>query len=250
MNTMDQGNLEGSDLEHRLQHLFGTPALDLTPHAGATTAVLGRVRRARRRRQVVRTGAVGLAAASVLAIGLGTPSLLGDRDARITTPAATATAPTTDDSDELPMTGTGVGRLRLGMSAADARATGLLAEAAADSTERCQVYRGRAGTGIRQVTIGSGGVHSISVNQFIRTKEGLSGESRFEDLRATFGAGLTVDGTASSDRSGAFAGQSVYRAPVDGSPGVSYRFDLDDSEPTDDTRIVGITLENEDPTCP
>jgi hypothetical protein len=221
------------DLDRRLSDLFGGPGLDLAPRTGATGTVLTRVRRVRRRRQAIRVAAVAL----TVVCGGAVVATQGGRPPEAAPPAVSP------NGSDLEIAGTAVGNLHLGMTPAQAEATGLLdpkSRTTDAENPQCQRYEGRSG--VLQVAIGSSGVSYIQVSAFIRTPQGLQIGSTFADLHAAYPG--TVPAVPDTRQS--------YRVPV---PGAGwYEFQLassDDSDraPTAQTRIAGLNLGKEDPSC-
>jgi hypothetical protein len=225
-----------ADLDRQLHEMFRTPGFDLDARPGATAVVLGRVRRARRRRKL-QVAAGSLAAVSVCAVVLGLTNL--PRNTALVPPAERVT--TSQAPAELTMTATGVGPLRLGMSTTEAMATGLLEVGGRVEDSRlpdCLTYTGRQG--LLSVRIGAKGVHSLQVYPFIRTPEGLSAGVRYQDLLDAFPASIPQRPASSP---------GGYRVPVPGADDAWYRFELADGATTVRTRVSALTLENTDPSC-
>ena len=235
------------DLDRRLSDLFGGPGLDLKPRSGATGTVLTRVRQVRRRRQAIQVAAVALTGVCAAAL-LGTQGgrILGEpappaAQQTVTGPRPTASA----GGSDLVIAGTAVGNLHLGMTVAQAEATGLLvigSKTADAENPRCLRYEGRSG--VEQVAIGSSGVSLIRVSAFIGTRQGVAIGSSFSDLHAAYPG--AVPSTPDS--------RDSYRVPVPGAVAGWYEFQLagpDDgnSAPTPRTRIAGLNLGKDDPSC-
>jgi hypothetical protein len=232
-------NINDTELDQRLGALLQGSSLDLAPRQGATQTIVARVGRARRRRRAM------LATAPVLAAAVITGAVLGGRG------VLTGSGPVQPGHHqngvriELVMTGNAVGPLRLGMTRAQAEATGLLVgqgEARDQNHPACLYYQGRQG--ITNVEVGADGVQSIGVYAFIRNKEGIGIGDRYRDLIAAYPGSVPVNGPFQ------VAG---YRVGVPGTSGAWYRFGLYEedgaSPPTPDSRIDELYLENGDPSC-
>jgi hypothetical protein len=246
---MNDDKIDNLDLDRRLTDLFGGSSLDLVPRPGATGSVLGRVKRARRRRRVIQVVGPAMAAACVIGTVLVTQGNLGL--AAPVPPAGTSTATTPSvtvapDGSELEMTGTSVGALRLGMTAAEAEGTGLLDRSSRSTDEEkpsCTRYSG-SNKGVVRAAIGSRGVAEIQVYPFIHTPQGVAVGDRYQDLRAAYPAAVP----ATPD------GRDRYLVPVPGTTESWFAVRLEspsdgDRAPTGLTRISELSLTNDDRSC-
>jgi hypothetical protein len=246
---MIDDDMVNDDLERRLGDLFAGPGLDLVPRTGATAAVSTRVRRARRRRRAIHVAAPILTAACLTGVILATQ---GARDLGASAPPAGSVTGTTDPTSiaspggsELAMTGTAVGRLRLGMTAGEAEATGLLdTSSKTPDAEKpdCTDYSGR--NGLVRVQIGRLGVADIEVYPFIHTPEGVAIGDTYQRLHTAYP--VTVPATPDTRES--------YRVPVPGVVDGWYEFRLEgpsdgNQPPTALSRIAGLSLRNNDDSC-
>jgi hypothetical protein len=228
---------QDGDLDRRLTDLFATADLGLAPRNDAATVVVTRVRRARRRRQAIQI------AGPIVAVALLSVAVASARPFRPPDPPAHSVAGPAP-RHELPMTGTSVGALRLGMTKGQAEATGLLVLPATNPGSSCLNYTGK--NGIRAVRLGSAGVSSIEVYTFIRTAEGTGIGDDYAKLQATYPSLPEKPGRGDS-----------YRVPVPGQSGSSYVFGLlarNDSglpiAPTRKSRVVTLSLRSGDNACP
>jgi hypothetical protein len=236
-------NSDDLDLDRRLGELFQAPALDLAPRAGATSAVLIRVRQARRRRRAMQVAVPALAAAVVAGVLLSVDTLPTLGAPAPAPPAAVPTVPAAPG--ELEMAGTAVGPLRLGMSTAQAEATGLLTGPGTTSdSARPDCLHYSAERSIQLVEIGPRGVHRIMVSPFIHTPQGIAVGDEYKKLHAGYPASVPAVPTDADDG---------FRVPVPGQTGAWYVFELEQADngqpPTQQTRITSVSLTNDDPGC-
>jgi hypothetical protein len=183
----------------------------------ASGLIVARVRHRRRRRHVIEAGA-SIVAVAVLSgavlTGLGARDPGSGRPATKPVPAASGSAAPDQTATELRMTGSSVGSLRLGMSRAEAEATGLLVlPGTVNDNEHpdCRRYDGRRG--IESVLIGPHGVSDIQVYTFIPTPEGAAIGDSYQQVRAKYPALPATPG-----------GETEYRVPVSGAAGAWYVF--------------------------
>jgi hypothetical protein len=141
------------------------------------------------------------------------------------------------------MTATGVGALRLGMTAAEAEATGLLDPSSRTPSPRnpdCLWYTGRDTK--LSVSVGKLGVSRIAVHPFIHTPQGVAVGDSYLKAQAVYPS-LPV----TPDR------REIYQVPAPGGTGTWYTFDLEPTSPnkppTGQTRIEHLSLSNDDPSC-
>ena len=227
---------QDGDLDRRLSDLFATADLSLAPRRDAASVLVTRVRRARRRRQALQI-AMPIAAVALLSVAVASARPFHSPER----PAHSVAGPAL--RQELAMTGTSVGTLRLGMTKAQAEATGLLVLPATNPGSSCLNYTGK--NGIRTVRLGASGVSSIEVYTFIRTPEGAGIGDTYAKLQASYpslpeqpGKGVT------------------YRVPVPGQSS-SYVFGLfaqdQDGQPitpTRESRVDSLSLRGNDSACP
>ncbi len=145
-------------LEDRLQALLDSSGLDLPARSDATGVVVGRVRRAKRRRLAVKTAVPAVLTVIAIGVGIGM-STLPDHHA---TPAVTA-------ADNV-LTGTGLGKLRIGMNITAAKKAGLVGAKIDNSNlaSFCGQYSG-VGEAI-QVSTDRGIIVEIEVDAFATTR--------------------------------------------------------------------------------
>jgi hypothetical protein len=233
------------DLDRRLGELFNGPGLDVAPRAGATGTVLTRVRHVRRRRRALQVGMPVVTAALIAGTVLGSQNV-----GLLSAPAQPAAHPTqTVDADtgrtELAITGKAVGGLRLGMTPAQAEATGLVRLpilAAERGRPECPSYTGKQG--IQTVEMGASGVRYIEVYQFIATEQGVSIGDSYAKLQAVYPASLPVMPTSAVE----------VKVPIPGQSGAWYVFGLEHQDdprqdPTRQSRITHLALESADHSC-
>jgi hypothetical protein len=232
--------MSDNDLDRRLGELFAEPNLALPPRADATGLVLTRVRRARRRRRTAQLAVPVLAAVLLGGVAL---SGLGSRLFAAPAPPAhqTTVAPRVQ---ELPMSGPAVGPIRLGMTRADAEATGLLitpATAADTDGTDCWSYRGRRG--IQNVMVSPSGVVEISVYAFITTGEGAAVGTTYAQVHTTY-----PDATPATPDT-----RTDYRVPVPGQAGAWYVFGFESPDGQSrigpQSRVIALTLTGADRSC-
>jgi len=164
-------------------------------------------------------------------------------DVADTEPEVTDTEPEVSDTqptaDALVMRGGAVGPLRLGMTRAQAEATGLLALPGEGGP--CRQYRGKRG--IEEVTIGPRGVATIEVSPFIPTPEGVAVGDGYRDVRAAYPSAIPRDP----------AGEDEFRVPVPGSSTASYLFAFDPNQSggvsASTGRVTSVYLEDTDRAC-
>jgi hypothetical protein len=227
---------DDNELGWRLAELFAESNLTLMPRPVATGLVLSRVRQVRRRHRAIR---IAVPVLSGVVLGGAAISGLGPWMHAPPTPAARIT--------ELPMTGLSVGPLRLGMSLAEVRATGLVVPANqvwdADRPY-CWAYNDGP-DGIAQVLVSRYGLYRISVYAFIHTAQGDAIGDTYAQLQAEYPDAMpTVPD-----------GRNEYRVPVPGQPGAWYLFTFDTALLTEghpvtrDTRMVELGLVNDDHSC-
>jgi hypothetical protein len=229
---------QDGDLDRRLTDLFATADLGLAPRGDAATVVVTRVRRARRRRRAIQI------AGPIAAVALLSVAVVSARPFHTPDPPPAHSVSGTGLHQELGMTGTAVGALRLGMSTAQAEATGLLVLPATNPGSSCLNYTGK--DGILAVSLGSAGVSSIEVYTFIHTAEGAGIGDDYAKLQATY-----PSLPQNPDR-----GDS-YRVPVPGQSGSWYVFGLYARDaggrpitPTRASRIDTLSLRSSDSACP
>ena len=216
-------------LDQQLTSLFAAPGLTLHPRVDATAVIVTRARRRRHRRSAGQV-AGSIVATCLLSVGMLQARSLG----QFAPPAITGTLL----PGELVMSGASVGSLRLGMTQAQAEATGLLITPAAGSG--CVHYSGKKG--ITTVRIGSAGVSSIQVYSFIRTAQGAGIRDRYAKLQATYPSALPENP----------AGRT-YRVPAPGQAHAWYVFRLEvvtDGDqplpPNRQTRVAELSLQGPD----
>jgi hypothetical protein len=224
---------QDGDLDQQLTNLFAAPGLTLRPRADATTVIVTRARRRRRRRSAIQV------AGSIVAVCLLSVGVLQARSSGEPAPPAHSIAGK-PLRGELVMSGASVGALRLGMTLAQAEATGLLVPPAKGSG--CVHYTGKKG--ITMVKIGSTGVSSIQVYTFIRTAQGAGIGDSYAKLQATYPSVLPENPD----------GRTTYRVPVPGQANAWYVFKMDptalDGTPipfTRETRVMELSLQG--PAC-
>jgi hypothetical protein len=227
------------DLDQQLTNLFAAPGLALHPRADATTVIVTRARRRRRRRTAVQV------AGSIVAVCLLSVGALQARSLGQSVPSPAHSIAGKPLRGELVMSGASVGALRLGMTQAQAEATGLVIPPAAGSG--CVHYSGKKG--ITMVRVGSAGVSSIEVYTFIRTAQGAGIGDSYARLQAIYPAVLPEQPDS----------RTTYRVPVPGTAGAWYVFDMESREnssntgptrTTRQTRVMGLTLTRVPPGTP
>jgi hypothetical protein len=226
------------DLEDRLTALFTGPDLDLPQRHDAASVVVTRVRRARRRRRALQVAVPVVLAVPLLAVELSISSFHHQVDQPLR-PSESATS-----GSELPMAAGAVGSLRLGMTVAQAKATGLLdgtGSQVGTAQSPCLSYAGRRG--ILTVLFDQRGIVQIEVYTFIRTPERIGIGSTYGDLQAAYPTHVPF----------APDGRSEYRVPVAGQPGAQYLITVeaagDSTPPTRLSRITDLALASTDLAC-
>ncbi|WP_253887456.1 hypothetical protein [Actinokineospora diospyrosa] len=206
------------DIDDELRRLFADDRLDLPVRPGATDAVVTGAGRRRRRRQAV-TAASGVLTAVALLIGGITLGGLNTSSAppgqqvlpTLTTTTVQATkvaAPPTSTVVISQMTGSsmsgsvstvpelrpaGFSKIRLGMSVAEAEATGELVALEVKSRD-CKAYNFKAYTAENSMAVGispTDGVVAIFPPPGARTPEGIGHGSPEADVRNAYPAGTT-----------------------------------------------------------
>jgi hypothetical protein len=230
---------QDGDLDQQLTKLFAAPGLAVQPRGDATAMIVTLARRRRRRRAALQM-AGSIVAVCLLSVGvlqarsLGRPAPPANSLGR---PAPRATSIEAPLRGELAMSGSSVGPLRLGMTRAQAEATGLLITPPTGSG--CLSYSGK--NGIVAVQIGRAGVSSIEVYTFIRTAQGVGIGDNYAKLQATYPSVLPESPDS----------RTSYRVPVPGQSGAWYVFDLELTIPdgrtsplpsTRQTRVAALTL--------
>jgi hypothetical protein len=210
-------------LEDRLQALLDDSGLALPPRPDATGVVLGRVRRARRRRRAVQTAVPALLTVAAIAIGVSVFHHPPDD-----TP--------TQGVDNI-LSGTGIGRLKIGMDVATAQDDELLGKNTDElQGQLCQRYEG-TNDFVEEVLVDHGIVTGIKVNLWADTPAGIHIGNTYAQLQKAYPDAPAVQPPAT---------RSFFKAP-DGE-GNEYRVDVEKPEPesgesvTKESRIVGLGL--------
>ncbi|WNV91524.1 hypothetical protein [Umezawaea sp. Da 62-37] len=190
------------DLDDELRRLFRDERLDIQVKPGADQAVVTGARKARRKR-VVLAGAGGtfavaaLVAGSIALAGIGGGVSMEPAGPVLTT--TTGSSPTEPESQpKLPPVSAGgqvgYGKLQLGMSEADALATGLLTPGPDDSTG-CHTYS----TGTQPQTPGAviispaKGILRITLPDYAKTTMGISVGSTAAEVKMRYPAADEYD---------------------------------------------------------
>jgi hypothetical protein len=218
---MSQENLEG-----RLQALLDDSGLALPPRPDATGVVLRRVRRVRRRRRAVQTAVPALLTVAAIAVGISVAHHQPDQ------------TPTQGAANIL--SGTGIGRLKIGMAVTDAQDAGLLGKNTDQKQgQQCQRYEGKGGF-VKEVLVDHGIVTGIKVEVWVNTPAGIYIGETYGELRKAYPNAPMVQPTMAV---------ATFAAP-DG-PGNLYQVDLDTegtlaeggTKPmTEKKRITGLAL--------
>ncbi|MBM7771117.1 hypothetical protein JOD54_001321 [Actinokineospora baliensis] len=206
------------DIDDELRRLFADDRLDLPVSATATDAVVAGAGRRRRRRVAVTAASGVLTAAVVLAGGVALGGLntssappggqvMPTLTTTVTQSSAT-TAPTTLSEAVAQMTGssmtgavstvpelrpTGFSKIRLGMSVAEAEATGELVPLAVKSAD-CKAYRFKSFTSENSMSVGispTDGVVAIFPPAQSRTPEGVWLGTSKADVHRLYPVGTT-----------------------------------------------------------
>lgn len=217
-----------SHLEDRLQALLDSSGLDLPARSDATGLVVGRVRRARRRRRVVQATVPALLTVVAIATGM---TVFYHHDK----PPAPA-SPTV-------LTASGIGDLRLGMTVAEAQAARLIGKRINEgAVKTCAQY---LGTGdVEQVSANNDGVIAkITIDAFANSPEGIFIGQTYADLQARYGDRLGKVNQSSSPA-------TVRVALGNGSSRYTFEFETSDMQRvTAETKISGMSLSRTTDTC-
>lgn len=215
--------MSGDPLEQRLEALLRGPDLDVPARPDASGLLQHRVRRVKRRRQVVQTAVPAVLAVAAMVAGF---TLLpqGEQDA--------GPAPGI-------LTSSGIGGLELGMSVSEAREAGLIGAQQEAVANTCRRY---AGTGlVEEVSARGGLIVRIDAGPFADNTEGIAIGDTYADLQQTYGEGLSSAGSPPS-----------VRIPLDEPGSTRYEFDLDAPEPRDvrpQTRVISMSLSSTTQVC-
>lgn len=215
--------MSGDPLEQRLEALLRGPDLDLAARPDASGVLQRRVRRVKRRRQVVQTAVPAVLAVAAMVAGF---TLLPQ-----------------DEPDAGPapgiLTSSGIGGLELGMSVSEAREAGLIGAQQEEVANTCQRY---AGTGlVEEVSVRGGLIVRIDAGPFADNTEGIAIGDTYADLQQAYGEGVSSLGSPPS-----------VRIPLDDPGGTRYEFDLDAPEPRDvrpETRLLSMSLSSTTQVC-
>ncbi len=212
-----------SHLEDRLQALLESSDLDLPPRQDATGLVVGRVRRAKRRRRAVQTVIPAVLTMATIAIGV---SVFHHHPEE---------APAQGPANIL--TGTGIGPLRIGMDVTTAQDTGLLGKNTDKlQGELCQTYEGRGGF-VVQVLVDHNIVTGIKVNLWVDTPAGIHVGNTYGELRKAY-----------PDAPKAQPSNTLSFVKAPGGKGNEYQVDIEEPDTdvgqtvSDQSRISGLAL--------
>lgn len=249
------------DLDDELRRLFHDDRLDVAVKPGIDEEIVGGARRIRRRRNAV-TGAfvVAVFAAGGFAVAnMGGPQSLPPAEsssATLTTSPPTSTSASSPppviitqthtvtvtveeppagnvpNSSNVPAGPAGYGKLKLGMSQADALATGVLIQPSNTALGACAGYRSEGVPSDEAAVVLSPaqGVARITLPGFARTSAGIGAGSTVAELKAKYpaaaaqGSGLAVD--------------------MPGAPAWRYVFSVDSAQ-----KISGVRMELKNSDC-
>ena len=137
----------------------------------------------------------------------------------------------------LVLSDTGIGELKLGMSVAEAKATGLIGKRVSPPGDLCDLYAGTSG--VEHAYFSDGELIIIYTDPKIRLDSGIGVGDTYEDLKGAYGDEVLPDAGFS---------RAYVEAPKAPFP-TSYRLELSDEYAERDSVIMSMGLEAVDAGC-
>ncbi|PRY45992.1 hypothetical protein [Umezawaea tangerina] len=190
------------DLDDELRRLFRDERLDIQVRSGADQAVVTGARRVRRKRMMLASAGGTFAVAALVAGGIALAGVGGGVSMEPAGPVLTTTTssrPAQEESSpknpQAPTSGqVGYGKLHLGMSEADALATGLLTPGP-DDPDGCHIYFSDTQPNISTPVVISPvkGVVRITLPDYAKTSMGISVGATVADVKMRYPAAVEYD---------------------------------------------------------
>jgi hypothetical protein len=213
------------DLDDELRRLFQDQRLDIPVKPGAEHAVVTGARRVRRRRTALAGAGSAFAVAALVAGGVALAGLGGSSSMPPAGPPPTATAEQTAPS----YASIGYGVLKLGMSEADAVATGFITRAV-DDDRGCHQYTttGHPGVVGAVVTSPTAGVVQITLPNEARTPMDIGVGSTVAEVKARYPAVVEL--------------HAGFVVRMSGTPSWNYRFDVSGIDDAGEVSMIRMQL--------
>jgi hypothetical protein len=218
------------DLDDELRRLFQDQRLDIPVKPGADHAVVTGARRVRRRRRALASAGSAFAVAALVAGGVALAGLGGPSSMSPAGPPPTVTKTVTVEQTAPSYASIGFGVLKLGMTEADAVATGFLTSSGVDDARGCPQYmtQGQPGLVGSVVVSPAAGVVQITLPSDAKTPMGIGAGSTVAEVKARYPAATEV-----------YAGFVVR---MSGTPSWNYRFDVSATADTGTVSLIRMQL--------
>jgi len=217
------------DLDDELRRLFQDQRLDIPVKPGADHAVVTGARRVRRRRMALASAGSAVAVAALVAGGVALAGLGGPSSMPPAGPPSTVTKTVVVDSTAPSYASIGYGVLKLGMTEADAVATGFLTKSGVDD-RGCHQYMSQGQPGLvgSVVVSPAAGVVQITLPTDAKTPMGIGAGSTVAEVKTRYPAVTEV--------------HAGFVVRMSGTPSWNYRFDVSGIDDTDTVSLIRMQL--------